>query len=106
MKAICFEEILNGDPEFSRENYLLNYGVAGYGVDQIYLLFEQSLELYRRPLVVVSLLRTDLDRTILSDQKPHFEPHEGKLVLPSGWLSGVARRPKAHGLSTGSWARR
>jgi len=71
----CFQEILNNDPSFSSENFLLNYGVGGYGVDQICLLFEQSVERFENPFVVFSFLTTDMDRSMLSvrdAQKPYF----------------------------------
>lgn len=71
----CFEDILNADPDFAQHHFLLNYGVGGYGLDQIYLLLERSLEHYRNPFVVVGLMTLDLDRTILSvrtGQKPRF----------------------------------
>ncbi len=80
----CFQGVLNGDAEFSLDRYLLNYGVAGYGVDQIYLLVKNSLSLYPRPYVIVGIHTRDLDRSILSffvGQKPYFEVVADELVL-------------------------
>lgn len=80
----CYQGILNADREFSRDHYLLNYGVAGYGVDQIYLLLKNSLSLYHKPYVMVGIYTRDLDRSILSffvAQKPYFKVLEDKLVL-------------------------
>ena len=44
----CVHDILNGDPNFNGSHYLLNYGVSGYGADQIYLL-------YKTQLIIISL---------------------------------------------------
>lgn len=80
----CFEQYFNEDPEFSRRCFLMNYGVGGYGIDQTYLLFKESLARYRKPLVIWSLLTEDIDRTILSvrvGQKPFFDLAGGRLVL-------------------------
>ncbi|MBN1598162.1 MAG: hypothetical protein JW894_07695 [Bacteroidales bacterium] len=80
----CFDEILNNDPEFNSKYYLLNYGAVGYGVDQIYLLFEHTHKLYEKPVVVFSLLTTDLDRSMLSfrdAQKSYFTITDGQLEL-------------------------
>ncbi len=80
----CFEEILNADPEFSESHYLLNYGVGGYGVDQISLLLENSWKNYSNPFVIFSLLTTDMDRSMLSfrdAQKPYYAVEHGELTL-------------------------
>ena len=86
----CFQGILNKDTEFSKDHYLLNYGVLGYGVDQIYLLLKSSLFLYHEPYVIVGIHTRDLDRSILSyfvAQKPYFELIEGELTSPLRDLS-------------------
>ena len=80
----CFEDILNSDPEFASENYLLNYGVGGYGVDQIYLLFNETVDKYENPFVIFSLLTTDMDRSMLNvrdAQKPYFVLNDDGLEL-------------------------
>ncbi len=66
---------------------LLSYGVAGYGMDQAYLLLRASLERFegQNPLVVLGLsVDDDLDRVALSIRgwpKPRFEvPRGGALV--------------------------
>lgn len=82
--SVCFEELLNNDTVFNRENYLLNYGVGGYGVDQIYLLCSLSVSLHENPIVFISILPTDMDRSLLSvrvGQKPYFEIENDKLIL-------------------------
>ncbi len=82
--VLCFQDLLNSDQAFSKEHYLLNYGVGGYGVDQIFLLFQKSVHHYDDPFVVISLMTFDLDRSILSvrtGQKPYFLIEDSKLEL-------------------------
>lgn len=70
-----------------REFVLLNYGVGGYGVDQMLLLMQGVLDRFRErdPLVLVGVLvDDDLDRCILSvreQPKPRFELRDGELQL-------------------------
>ena len=83
-KEECFQGILNADEEFAVRCYFLNYGVGGYGVDQIFLLLKNSLDHFQNPFVIVSLLTEDVDRSTLSvriGQKPYFEFVNGELVL-------------------------
>lgn len=83
-EADCFEDILNQDSTFTNQNYLLNYGVGGYGVDQAALLCSKTAPHYDRPLVVFGMLTTDMDRTLLSvrtGQKPFLDAENGKLIL-------------------------
>ena len=80
----CFEGILNSDPDFSKNHFLLNYGVGGYGVDQIFLLYQKSIGWYKNPFVIVSMLTLDLDRSVLSvrtGQKPFYRLIDNSLVL-------------------------
>jgi hypothetical protein len=61
-----------------------NYGVAGYGLDQIFLRFRETHPLFARPAIGIGILTTDLDRSILSvrtGQKPWFALREGELEL-------------------------
>lgn len=79
-----YQDILNTDKEFSQNHYLLNYGVGGYGLDQTYLLFNKSVDLYDNPFVVISLMTEDLDRSSLTHfagPKPNFKIINNKLVL-------------------------
>ncbi len=79
-----FQTILNRDEEFAEGHYLLNYGVGGYGLDQIHLLFQHSVERFDDPFVVFSFMTFDLDRSVLSvrvGQKPYFEVVDGRLEL-------------------------
>lgn len=80
----CFEDILNGDSAFSSGHFLLNYGVGGYGVDQIYLLFKETVGEFEKPFIIFSLLTTDMDRCMLSvrdAQKPYFTPTQNGIEL-------------------------
>ncbi len=80
----CFQDILNVDDEFARDHVLLNYGVGGYGLGQIYLLLKNSLDRYQDPFVVVGFMVFDLDRSFLSvrtGQKPRFVAKDGQLEL-------------------------
>lgn len=82
--AKCFEEILNEDSTFASKYYLLNYGVGGYGVDQIYLLAREVIPMYENPIVFFGLMTRDMDRNILkfrTGQKPYFEIKNDQLVL-------------------------
>jgi hypothetical protein len=63
---------------------LLNYGVAGYGFDQILLAFEAQAERLMGQRALIGLLTTDLDRSVLSVRsgpKPYFTEEEGELAL-------------------------
>lgn len=72
--------------ELAGEFLMLNYGVGGWGLDQIALLLPGVLQRHaaRRPVVLVSfLLDDDLDRCILSFRswpKPRLRLEDGRLV--------------------------
>lgn len=87
----CFQDILNNDSSFSREHYLLNYGVGGYGVDQIALLYKKTAHRFEKPFVIFSLMVSDLDRTPLSvrtGQKPLFAIQGDSVILKNVPLEG------------------
>jgi hypothetical protein len=89
----CFHGILNSDPGFSKNHFLLNYGVGGYGVSQIFLLYQKSIGQYKNPFVIVSMLTEDLDRSVLSvrvGQTPFFRIVDNSLAL-----SGIPIGPSA-----------
>lgn len=80
----CFEDILNVDSTFSKDHFLLNYGVGGYGVDQAALLMSQTMPRYEKPFVVFGLLTTDMERSIMpyrDGQKPYLDEEDGELLL-------------------------
>jgi hypothetical protein len=61
-----------------------NFGVGGYGLDQIYLRFSATHALFQRPFLIFGLLTTDLDRSILTFRtgpKPYFVVRDGELIL-------------------------
>jgi hypothetical protein len=63
---------------------LINYGVYGYGLDQIYLLYTRTINILKNPMVVIGLLDTDLDRSVLNvrdGQKPYFRVEGETLQL-------------------------
>ena len=58
------------------DRVVYNYGVSGYGVDQIYLRLRETHDQFQRPIVLVGLLTSDLDRSVLSFRdrpKPRFD---------------------------------
>lgn len=80
----CFQGILNSDRRFSQDYFLLNYGVLGYGVDQIFLLYQKTIGQYKNPYVILSLLTEDLDRSVVSlriGHKPIYRLINDQLVL-------------------------
>ncbi len=128
----CFEDILNNDPSFSGtghamdnwtvypslsmlprpaagpdDHYLLNYGVGGYGVDQVYMLCSLTVKKFNDPLVVFSIMPTDMDRCILgvrTGQKPYFAEENGQLALKGIPIdSNPARFFEEHGPSITSY---
>lgn len=80
----CFEDYLNKDSLFSKNHYMYNYGVGGYGVDQISLLLKESIDNYSNPFVVLGILTTDIDRSMLKIRdapKPYFILENDSLKL-------------------------
>jgi hypothetical protein len=61
-----------------------NYGVVGYGIDQIFLRFKKTHAAFEKPFIIVGLLTLDLDRSILTvydAPKPYFIVEADELVL-------------------------
>ncbi len=86
----CVHDILNGDPNFNGSHYLLNYGVSGYGADQIYLLYKNTIDNYQSPIVIIGILNYDLDRTVTPvtwGLKPFFQVEEGRLECHTSHLT-------------------
>jgi len=81
----CFEGILERS-DLGEEYCLVNYGVGGYGLDQVYLLLRKTIDAWKDqdPIVVVSfLVDNDFDRDVLSFRcwpKPRFAIQHERLV--------------------------
>jgi len=64
---------------------VLNFGMGGYGLDQIVLRFETTNESFRNPRILIGILTGDVDRCVLSvrqGQKPRYVIREdGTLQL-------------------------
>jgi hypothetical protein len=82
---LCFESLLERS-DLSDRYALVNYGVGGYGVDQMYLLLQRTIDDWKdkNPLVVIGfLVDNDFDRDALSFRcwpKPRFTLEGGELV--------------------------
>ena len=89
----CFQGLMRG-ADIAREFNLVNYGVGGYGIDQMYLLMKGSLDLYaaENPVVVIGLVvDTDLERCVLAFRswpKPRLTWADGRLQDPEPVFSG------------------
>lgn len=79
-----FPALLEATP-LGRDLCMLNYGVGGYGLDQVYLLLRRSLDHFAglEPIVIVGVLvQDDLDRCALSFRcwpKPRLVERAGRL---------------------------
>lgn len=86
-EGTCFESLMD-ESRTGSECGLLNYGVAGYGLDQTYLLLLSAVGRFasRRPIVVVGIMvDDDLDRCRLDFRdwpKPRFRVENGRLLVP------------------------
>ena len=82
----CFQALLE-ESELGRDHALLNYGVGGYGLDQICLLVRRVLPRFaaRKPIVVIGvLLDDDFNRSLLSVRgwpKSRARLEAGQLVI-------------------------
>jgi hypothetical protein len=106
----CFEGLMR-QSDIARQYYPVNYGVGGYGIDQVYLLLRESLDLFagENPLVVIGVvLDSDLERCVLgfrSWPKPRFELREGRLVEPGPVFAGGSQAfLDQHGIGITSYA--
>jgi hypothetical protein len=84
----CFEGLMEHS-EWAASHRLYNYGVRGYGIDQVAILMRAVLPQWqdRNPLVVIGIyMEDDLDRAMLSYRgwpKPRFElDSSGVLIEP------------------------
>jgi hypothetical protein len=85
--ADCFQGQMERS-EFANEYALLNYGVGGYGLDQIQLLMSASIDRFidKNPIVIVSfMVDDDMERSMRSFRcwpKPRYHVEDGRLVDP------------------------
>ena len=80
----CFESLLENNPTFAKSHRLLNFGVGGYGLDQITLLLEKISPNYPDAIIIFGLMTLDIDRShlrIRESSKPFFEVHQGDFHL-------------------------
>lgn len=86
----CFQGILERS-DLAEKYCLVNYGVGGYGLDQVCLLIRKTIDAWKSqdPIVVISfLVDNDFDRDILTFRcwpKPRFAI-EGDRLVASGPL--------------------
>jgi len=77
---------------------VLNLGVRGYGLDQIYLRIQQARFAFKNPTILAGVLTVDIDRSVLqfrTGPKPYFSVDNGTLELrgipvdldPEHWLA-------------------
>lgn len=60
---------------FLPNSAVVNYGVGGYGLDQIFLRMRLTARRFESPIIVIGVLTIDLDRSLLkvrAGPKPHF----------------------------------
>ena len=83
-EVLCFEDILDEHPTMSKDYYILNYGVGGYGIDQILMLMKRVVPLYPDAIVIAGFMTLDIDRAHLryrDANKPKMDVHNKTLVL-------------------------
>lgn len=76
------EVALNGDGTGRWE--VLNFGVEGYGTDQLWLYFAEKGLRYKPEIVVLSFFELNLERNVMSFRdyaKPYFTLVDGRLAL-------------------------
>ena len=105
----CFQWLFERS-SLAADGALLNYGIGGYGLDQIWLLMERSLPRFQdlEPLVVIGILvEDDLDRSVLSFRgwpKPRLELEDGALVLREPVAATVEEHFERHPVPIVSYA--
>jgi hypothetical protein len=105
----CFEGLLERS-DLSDRYVLVNYGVRGYGIDQVYLLLQASLARVSasKPLVVVGIeIDDDFDRTVLrlrGSPKPRLSLCDGALVRESDRVPTFEEFLRVHPLGATSYA--
>lgn len=79
-----FQDIINADSNYSKNNFFINYGTGAFGVDQIYTLFRNSYQKFNNPIIVFSFMTEDLDRSALQLReglKPYYKIEGDSLVF-------------------------
>ena len=105
----CFEGLVE-QSDLATDHVLLNYGVGGYGIDQVYLLMRESLDLYqdRDPIVIIAaVVDSDYERAFLTfrgQAKPRMRVEQGVLVEPEPVPQGTDAYFREHGLGITSYA--
>jgi hypothetical protein len=89
--AACSDDTLPAKVERATGIDTPNYGVGGYGLDQMLLSVERVRKTFDRSdcLFLVGLIADDLDRVLLtvrSSAKPYFTLADGHLVLHTGHI--------------------
>jgi hypothetical protein len=86
--ADCFQGLL-ARSELAADYCLLNFGVCGYGIDQVDLLLTRTIDRFagERPIVIVGIfVDDDIDRAAMRlrySTKPCFDVREGRIVPDS-----------------------
>lgn len=108
-RADAWEGLLERS-ELGPTHELLNYGVGGYGLDQIELLLDATIEHHaeRHPLVIVGILvDDDLDRTALALRgfpKPRYVARDGGYELEPPAARDASEYLASHELGIDSYA--
>jgi hypothetical protein len=103
-----FEGLLESSP-LHTTHVLLNYGVGGFGADQVLLMARDTLPRWeaRKSIAILSLLvDDDLDRAVLSFRggpKPRFHVENGQLVEPEPLETNLERFLDQHPLGITSY---
>jgi hypothetical protein len=91
---------------------MMNYGVGGYGLDQVYLMIKGSIDRYadRKPIVIIGMLiENAFERTVLSFRewpKPRLSLANGVLQLGEPLHDGFDRYMEEHPLRIQSYLAR
>lgn len=104
----CFQAVI--EESDLRDRYrMLNLGVGGYGLDQIYLLMRATIDSLKEedPIVAIGILaENDLDRSLLSIRglpKPRLYLRDGELVQPEPVITDPERFFEEHSVGIASY---
>ena len=105
----CFHELMERSDLASRY-CLFNYGVGGYGIDQIYLLLRETIDDYagRNPIVAIAaVVDSDFERCVLGIRdwpKPRLHSVDGELVQSGPVIESRDAYLREHGSGIVSYA--